>query len=215
MSELTTTQETKELATDSPFNLFAASNFEDAYRMAKLIASSELVPPLYRDKPANVLLAIEYGRRLNIGELQALQNIAVVNGKPCIYADGLLAVCQTHPHFVSIYEEPVYNEKGSQDGAMCRVIRKNYEKPVERVFTIDDAKRAELWGRKGPWTQYPKRMLQMRARSWALRDAFADALSGVQVREEVEDYQIKEINPKPAKAHDAESRLGSILQAEQ
>ena len=84
MSELTTTQETKELATDSPFNLFAASNFEDAYRIAKLIASSELVPPLYRDKPANVLLAIEYGRRLNIGELQALQNIAVVNGKPCI-----------------------------------------------------------------------------------------------------------------------------------
>ena len=52
---------------------------------------------------------------------------------------------------------------------------------------LDDAKRAGLLGKKGPWTEYPQRMLQMRARSWALRDGFADVLKGLSVREEAQD----------------------------
>jgi len=35
-----------------------------------------------------------------------------------------------------------------------------------------------LWGKGGPWTNYPRRMLQMRARALCIRDSFADALHG-------------------------------------
>src|SRR5262249_49394 len=38
---------------------------------------------------------------------------------------------------------------------------------------------------------YPRRMLMMRARSWALRDGFADVLRGLSIREEVEDYDTR------------------------
>ena len=49
------------------------------------------------------------------------------------------------------------------------------------------AKKASLWTKPGPWQQYPDRMLQMRARGFALRDTFADVLRGLISREEAED----------------------------
>ena len=50
-----------------------------------------------------------------------------------------------------------------------------------------DAKTAGLIGKQGPWTQYPKRMRQMRARAFALRDVFPDVLRGMPVAEELQD----------------------------
>ena len=52
---------------------------------------------------------------------------------------------------------------------------------------MDDAKAAGLLGKQGPWTQYPKRMRQMRARAFAVRDVFPDVLKGLPVAEEVMD----------------------------
>lgn len=64
---------------------------------------------------------------------------------------------------------------------------------------MDDAAKAGLKGKQGPWTQYPKRMMQMRARSWALRDVFPDVLRGMPVAEEVMDYAPTERDITPPK----------------
>jgi hypothetical protein len=61
---------------------------------------------------------------------------------------------------------------------------------VVRTFSQDDAKTAGLWGKQGPWSQYPKRMLQLRARGFALRDAFPDALRGIHSADESRDMVI-------------------------
>ena len=55
------------------------------------------------------------------------------------------------------------------------------------TFSEQDAKVAGLWGKSGPWKQYPKRMLQMRARGFNLRDNFADILGGLITAEEARD----------------------------
>jgi hypothetical protein len=52
-----------------------------------------------------------------------------------------------------------------------------------------------LKGKQGPWTNYPKRMLQMRARSWCLRDVYPDVLRGVHVAEEAQDMPEKDVTP--------------------
>jgi hypothetical protein len=70
--------------------------------------------------------------------------------------------------------------------ATCTVWRKGGTKHTQS-FSQADAQKAGLWGKSGPWTQYPKRMLQMRARGFALRSQFADALAGLITREEAED----------------------------
>jgi hypothetical protein len=72
--------------------------------------------------------------------------------------------------------------------ATC-VVKRNDE-TITQSFSRKDAEQAGLWSKPGPWITYPKRMLQMRARSWAIRDAFPDALHGIYVAEEAMDIPI-------------------------
>lgn len=80
---------------------------------------------------------------------------------------------------------------------------------IARSFSVSDAKKAGLWNKQGPWQQYPKRMLQMRARAWALRDGCADMLRGFQVREEVEDYQPITARAVPTERPNLAARLAA------
>lgn len=175
-------------------SLLSPNNFEHYYRIANMMSKSEMVPKPYKDKPQDILIAMEMGASLGMGPLQAAQNIAVINGKPCLYGDGLLAVCSGRPDFENIIEKPIVDDKGKVIGFSCTITRRNRE-PVTHTFTIEQATVAGLWGKQGPWKQYPERMLQMRARAFALRDSFADALNGVQAAEEIQDYEMKDITP--------------------
>jgi len=161
-------------------------SLEDVFRMAKALAHSAFVPAQYQGRPADVMAAILYGLELGLSPMQALQTVAVVNGKPSVYGDGLLALAMTHPQFGGIHEW--LDGKGDDLTAYCKVIRHGVGEIV-RSFSVADAKLAGLWTKKGPWRSYPKRMLQMRARSWALRDAFPDALRGVIAYEEAQDIE--------------------------
>lgn len=197
----------KEIAKTGSTSLIAPENFEHYYRIANMMSKSEMVPKAYKQKPQDVLIAMEMGTSLGMGPLQAIQNIAVINGKPCLYGDGILAVCSGHPDFENIKEEELYDDNGKLAGYRCWVKRKGRD-PVVRTFTIEQAKFAGLWGRQGPWKQYPQRMLQMRARSFALRDSFADALGGVKSAEEVQDYETKDINKPSNSVVDSLNELG-------
>jgi hypothetical protein len=143
-----------------------------------------MVPRDFQGKPSNVLVALQWGREVGLGPLQALQNIAVINGRPSIWGDSAIALVRAHPDCASI-QEGVDGEGESRHG-WCEVTRRG-EKPQRRMFSIADAKRAGLWGKSGPWTQYPDRMLQMRARGFAIRDVFPDALRGLITGEEAQD----------------------------
>jgi hypothetical protein len=158
-------------------------SFDELGRFCKAIVNSGLAPKSF-NSPEAVMVAIQHGMELGLAPMQALQSIAVINGKPVIYGDAALALATAHPSFLDIEE--------TTDGttATC-VIRRRDRSAVVRTFSEADAKKAGLWGKSGPWAQYPARMLQMRARGWALRDAFPDALKGLGIREEVQDYQIK------------------------
>lgn len=176
-------------------SLLAPENFEHAFRIANMMSKSEMVPKSFRDKPQDILLAMEMGSALGLSPLSAIQNIAVINGKPAMYGDAVLAVCSGHPEFENIEELPILEGK-KVVGYSCTVKRKG-RSPVTQVFTVEQATNAQLWGKVGPWKQYPERMLQMRARAFALRDSFADALGGIRVVEEAQDYkEIKDITPK-------------------
>lgn len=70
--------------------------------------------------------------------------------------------------------------------AVCVAVRQGASAVTAR-FSVADAKKAGLWGKQGPWQQYPARMLQLRARGFALRDAFPDVLRGIISAEEARD----------------------------
>lgn len=155
--------------------------FEQALTFSDYLAESDMVPKDFKGKPGNCLIAMQWGSELGLKPLQALQNIAVINGRPALWGDAVIAIVRG-----SQLCEYVIEEMDSQGSAVCRVKRRGEQEQV-RTFSDMDAKTAGLLGKQGPWTTNPKRMKQMRARSFALRDVFPDVLKGIAIAEEAQD----------------------------
>lgn len=174
--------------------LITPQSLTEAMDYAKMIATSSFCPKGMQGKPGDVLIAVQMGAEVGLSPIQALQNVAIINGRPCIWGDAALALVQSCSHYVSHREWEETTSEGLK--AYCGITRKGSEEYI-KSFSEADAKKAGLWNKSGPWSQYPSRMLQMRARGFALRDKFADALKGISIREEVEDYQDFQESPKP------------------
>lgn len=195
-------------------SLLSKDNFGHYMQVATFLSKSSMVPKNMMNKPADVLIAMEMGLQLGLPMMQAIQDIAVINGKPCMYGDGLLAVVQGHKDFEWIKEE-ITQDEGDKKAALCTIKRKNHE-PHTVPFTIESAKKASLWGKAGPWSQYPDRMLQMRARGFCIRDIFSDALRGIKTEEEVRDYTESDtisIHNPPAKIANSAKLVNKIYEA--
>jgi len=164
--------------------------YDEAWRIAEGFANSDMVGKNYLGKPANVMVAMQYGDRFGMDPMTAMQCIAVINGNPTMWGDTLLALVRASGHMALIEE--------TCDGkvATCRIQRRG-EDVVVRTFTLDDAKKARLLGKQGPWQDYPNRMLQLRARTFALRDVFPDILRGFTSREEAMDMATPSNLPAP------------------
>lgn len=175
-----------EISTQTQPRGLALQSVTDAMKFADTVANSDFAPKDFRGKPASCMLAIQCGAEIGLAPLQSLQSIAVVNGRPSVYGDAALAVCKASA--VCEYVIESIEGDGDQMVATCTAKRRGYPQPTVVAFSVADAKKASLWGKSGPWSQYPRRMLQMRARGFALRDAFPDVLKGLVTAEEAFDY---------------------------
>ena len=162
--------------------------FDQLVTFADLAARSKMVPAAYRDQPADIMLAIQMGSELGLAPMQSLQNIAVINGRPSVWGDAMLGLCRSSQLCQSV--EEIIAGEGDAMRATCTAKRAG-NPDVVSTFSVEDAKKAGLWGKAGPWQQYPKRMLQMRARGFALRDAFPDILRGLISGEEAADMPVE------------------------
>ncbi len=162
------------------------ANLKEAMQLAEMICNTEIVPKAFKGQAGDTLVAMMLGSELGLNPLYSLTNIAVINGRPSIYGDAMPALCQRSPDFEKMTE--TFDE--STMTATCTVHRKGHE-PHTVTFSQVDAVKAKLWDKGGVWTNYPKRMLQMRARGFALRDKFADALNGLITREEAQDIPVE------------------------
>ena len=166
-----------------PFDL-SPQTFEQALTFAGYLAESQMVPKDFMGKPGNCLVAIQWGMELGLKPLQCMQNIAVINGRPSLWGDAVMALVLASPVCKDVIE--TYEGTGDNYAAVCIAQRVGKTDKVAR-FSLADAKAAGLLGKSGPWTQYRDRMMKMRARAFALRDQFADVLKGMAVAEEAMD----------------------------
>lgn len=192
--------------------------------LAKLcgqFANSNMVPSAYRDEPGNVMVAMAAGLPLGLSPLACLQSVAVINGKPTLYGDAPIAQVLAHPSLHEIKETHGGSIKGGDREwsiTITRTMSGGNKQSVCRTFSIDDAKRAGLWGKTGPWSSYPDRMLFNRARAFAVRDSFADVLQGVQLMadntEEVKKAEATVVSAPPVTLVDEVSTLAPDKQEE-
>lgn len=151
---------------------------------AEYLAKSMTVPARYQNKPADMVTAFLKGQELGLQPISALEAFNFVHNTPCLQADFFLAIIMTHPLYDG-HEEMTFSEIEEAGKAVCTFIRKGRRHTAE--FSVKDAQRRGHWGQRGNWSTDPWRMLQIRARTFAGRDAFADALKGFTTVEDVED----------------------------
>jgi hypothetical protein len=144
-------------------------------------------------RPEAVAARIIAGWELGLAPVQSVNNIMVTNGRATIWGDAAIALVRASG-LLDLFEERI-DGQGDNRVAMCRIQRRG-EQVREARFSVDDAIRANLWAGgnasknalETPWAKYPQRMLQMKARSWLLRDTFADVLCGLGVTEDNDDW---------------------------
>ena len=189
--------------------------WQEAEKLAKLLCKTKIVPAGF-ENPDLCLIAILQGLEMGLPPMTALQRMALVEGKLTLWGDGALALvlksglCTEMTEWMGVSDPKKYSSNSEFEGddtpvickdlifdpsiekrpedwvAFCEVRRVGWDQPIRRSFSSQDAIRANLWRKEGPWLDYPKRMLQMRARAFALRDAFADVLGGLYLKEEFE-----------------------------
>jgi hypothetical protein len=171
------------------------ASLEEAFRFSNAVVASGFAPK-GMERPESVLVAIQLGAEIGLSPMAALQNTAIINGRPAIYGDAALALVRSSGLLVSYKEEEIGEPGADTQGYRVTAVRKGDQSAVE-TFTVADAKKAKLWGKAGPWSDYPKRMLRFRARGYVLRDLFGDILKGLRTVEEARDIPSEPINVTP------------------
>jgi hypothetical protein len=164
-------------------------NLGELKMFAELVCATDFVPR--GTTVPKAMVAIQYGYEVGLTPMQALQNVSVINGKPSVWGDAMPGLVMASGLLEDIHED--FQGTGDDFSAVCTVKRRGVSSPVTRKFSVKMAKRANLYGKQGPWTQYTSRMLQMRARSFCLRDAFPDVLRGMIAVEEAMDYPTRDV----------------------
>ena len=186
----------------SGFSL-VAGNFEEAMKIANMLAGSKLVPQQYQGHPEDVLIACSWGESLGLKPLSALNAIAVVNGRPQLFGDALKALIMKH----GTIEENWDNEQGIWT---MTAHRKGFP-DVTWSYGYNDAIAAGhvsynpqsntfgLGARKSEaWVKYTKRMCQLKCRNFVIRDAFPDVIQGIDIEGSDDDAMpISEVQTEP------------------
>lgn len=173
--------------------LMIPQTHSELVRVAAMLLESKALPAQYKTVP-QTLMGMQILRQLNLPDIACLRFLAIINGSFSLWGDAPKALVDrtgTMANFSEFWFDKEYNEisfanknlNAEAYGGLCRAERKGNPFAFERVFTIDDAKKAGLYRKDGPWTKYERRMLQMRARSWVLKDGWPDALLGVAIAE--------------------------------
>ena len=64
---------------------------DETIKLAKIMSSSGLMPKCIQT-PEAVFVAMQMGAEIGLSPMASVQNIAVINGRPGIYGDAVMAV---------------------------------------------------------------------------------------------------------------------------
>jgi hypothetical protein len=126
---------------------------------------------------------IQYGDELGIGPMASLKGITFKGDTPTV--DGDLALALVRASGKCSYVTELFDL--SKQVATCIAKRVDQDKEIVSTFSIDDAKKAGLTGKSGPWKEYTNRMIRYRALGFCLRDAFPEVMQSIHITQEIEE----------------------------
>lgn len=161
----------------------------NTFRMAKMLASSALVPDAYRNSPENCVVAIDIANRMGISPLMVMQSLYVVKGKPSWSGSFCAAAINGCGRFSPLEFEYVGEEGKPSWGCYATAVRLSTGKRCySDIITIQMAN-AEGWISKpgSKWRTMPRQMMMYRAAAFFARAHCSDILLGYKTVEEIQD----------------------------
>lgn len=169
--------------------------------IANLYAESTLVPEAFRNKPADIFVAVTLGQSVGISPIQSLSEINVIKGKPTMSASLIAAQVRKAGHKLRIE----VNETPGKESATCTIIRRD---DPDHPFV---SKRDRAWAQRmgllnnSNYIKQPATMLKKRAITDCARDACSEALCGIDYTpdemSDLDDVEAKVEEPvEPAKS---------------
>jgi hypothetical protein len=158
--------------------------------LAKIAIASGLAPKDVRSAEAAFVI-IATGMELGLSPMQALRGIHVINGKPILSSDLIVALVKRHPlcAYFSLIES-------TAERATYTTHRNGEPTETSLTWTLEDARRADLAG-KGTWKHHPTAMLRARCSAALARAVYPDLLLGIY--EEGEGEEIAARKPAPVR----------------
>ena len=163
---------------------FEPQTIDQAQSLAKTLAQSSLLPSDLRNKPADVLVQIITGHELGLGSMQSIRSIHIIQGKPTMSAELMVALVKRSPECVRFRLV-----ESSPTVATYETERRN-EGPTRISFTMEEAKTAGLVKDGSGWKKYPAAMLRARAASALCRAVYPDLLLGIYEESEADDLRV-------------------------
>lgn len=145
---------------------------------AGLLAQARgIVPSAYIGHPENIIAAALYGRSFGWDTPTSLRYIYVIDGKPSLANEALVAMVHRAGHRL---------ECEHLDTQGCTVIgtRTDTGSTARVTYTMNDAAAAGLAGKRN-WKAHPKSMLWARASSMLCKQLFPDVVLGAYSEDEL------------------------------
>lgn len=161
---------------------FEPENLKEAHTLATYLVKSGFLPRAIRT-PEQALAILATGRELGLAPMQSFRQIHVIEGKPTLSADLMVALVKKH-HECEYFQ----CVESTDEIATYECKRRGSPKPVRRSFTMKQARQAGITG-KHNWKAYPAAMLRARAKSDLARDEFPDVVGGLYDPDELESVQ--------------------------
>lgn len=152
---------------------FEPSNLDQAFRLAENLSQASLLPGHLRGKPHDVFMTLLLARDLGLTAMQGITGIHVIDGKPSVSAQTAVALVKRSP--LCKYFRLV---EGDERSATYETQRAGAPQPARMRYTIEDARRAGLLGKKN-WQAHPAAMLRARAAMALARDEYPDVVANV------------------------------------
>jgi len=165
---------------------------------AKLLSHSDLIPPAFQKKPANVLVALELAQETGFSALMVMQNIYIIHGKASLSSAFLLSLLYKS----NLFQDIIFEFNDSKTA--CRVKATKKEVEVFGTWITLEMARAEGWSTKpgSKWKTLPELMLQYRAAAFFCRIHAPHLLMGFQTEDEVRDVGSSAEPPKKKTVRD-------------
>lgn len=160
-----------------------------AFRTARMLSCSAMVPDVYRNSPENCLVAIDIANRLGISPLMVMQNLYVVKGKPSWSGPFCAAAINGSGRFTPLEYEFVGESGTPSYGCYATAVRVSTGKRCNSDVITMKMAQDEGWVNKpgSKWRTMPVQMMMYRSAAFFARVFCPDILLGIPTYEEVQD----------------------------